>query len=171
MSGGSAGGGLALAVADNLIKGGKRDHIQGVVCMTPVAAHPDSVPAEYKHLYKAFTENARGVPIIDGESVEVFFKAVDAKADDVSTFTTLSKVLDQFPPTYIATCGKDPLRDDGTVMEAMLKDKGVKTKLDHYPGFPHYFWIFPSVERGQTFMGNVLQGIQWVLNNRLNRVE
>ena len=97
--------------------------------------------------------------------MEVFLKAVDAKADDVSTFTTLSKNLDQFPPTYIATCGKDPLRDDGTVMEAMLKDKGVRTKLDHYPGFPHYFWVFPSVVTGQTFMGNVLQGIQWALNN------
>lgn len=76
---------------------------------------------------------------------------------------TLSNQLDKFPPTYIATCGKDPLRDDGKVLEMMLKDKGVKTKSDFYDGMPHYFWVFPGIKRGEEFLMNVCEGVKFVL--------
>lgn len=133
------------------------------MALTPVTAHPDSVPEAYKHLYKSYAENATGVPIIDGASMKTFTEAVEAKPDDESTFVTLSGRLAQFPPTYVAVCGKDPLRDDGVVLERMLRDQGVRTRLDMYEGFPHYFWIFPSVKTGQAFMANAIKGVQWVL--------
>lgn len=76
---------------------------------------------------------------------------------------TLSKHLDEFPPTYITTCGKDPLRDDGTVLEMMLKDKGIKTKNDLYEGLPHYFWLFPSMKGGEEYLANVSKGARFVL--------
>jgi len=71
--------------------------------------------------------------------------------------------LEKFPPTYIAVCGRDPLRDDGVVLEKMLREKGVKTKIDMYERLPHYFWIFPSIPEGQKFMANMLQGVKFVL--------
>lgn len=46
--GASAGGGLALSVANELIKSGSGSQIAGIVAMVPVAAHPDSIASEYK---------------------------------------------------------------------------------------------------------------------------
>ncbi len=97
--------------------------------------------------------------------MKTFFEAVDADPNDVKTFVTLSKDLGKFPPTYICTCGKDPLRDDGRVLEAMLKKEGVKTKSDTYEGLPHYFWMMPGIQGAKEFLDNVVKGAQWVLSN------
>ena len=132
--------------------------------MVPVTAHPSSIPSAYKSKYTAYTDNATGVPIIDADSMRIFFETASADYNDEKTFVTLSKDLEKFPPTYIATCGKDPLRDDGKVLELMLKEKGVKTKSNFYPGVPHYFWMFPRIKGGEEFLMNVVKGAQWVLS-------
>ncbi|TGO69961.1 hypothetical protein BOTNAR_0005g00430 [Botryotinia narcissicola] len=124
--GASAGGGLALTVAHDLVAAGKRSQIKGIVAMVPIAAHPSSVPAAYKDHYKSYEENASGIPVNNADNMNTFFGGIDANPEDPRIFVTLSKHLDEFPPTYITTCGKDPLRDDGTVLEMMLKDKGIK---------------------------------------------
>ncbi|CCD53122.1 hypothetical protein QC760_001544 [Botrytis cinerea] len=161
--GSSAGGGLALTVAHDLIVAGKKSQIKGIVAMVPVTAHPSSIPAAYKNHYKSYDENAHDVPIIDLDTMNTFFGAVDADPLDPRVFVTLSNHLDEFPPTYIATCGKDPLRDDGQVLEMMLKDKGVTTKSDYYEGVPHYFWLFPGIKGGDEFLDNVSKGVKFVL--------
>jgi versiconal hemiacetal acetate esterase len=132
--------------------------------MVPVTAHPSSIPSAYKSHYTAYSDNATGVPIIDADTMRIFFETAGADYNDEKVFVTLSKDLDKFPPTYIATCGKDPLRDDGKVLEIMLKENGVKTKSDFYPGVPHYFWLFPGITGGEEFLMNVVKGVQWVLS-------
>lgn len=131
--------------------------------MVPVTAHKDSIPKEYASGYTAYTENASGVPMIDAGTMKTFFEAADADPRDVKTFVSLSKNLKDFPPTYIATCGKDPLRDDGKILEAMLKKEGVKTKYNHYEGQPHYFWLMPGIPGGEEFLQDVVKGAQWAL--------
>jgi versiconal hemiacetal acetate esterase len=133
--------------------------------MVPVTAHPSTIPQKYASQYTAYTENGSGVPVIDAGSMKTFFEAAAADSNDEKTFVVLSKGLRDFPPTYICTCGKDPLRDDGKVLEAMLKEEGVKTKSDYYDGVPHYFWLFPGIKGGMEFLMNVTKGAQWVLAN------
>ncbi|KAI9048153.1 hypothetical protein LZ554_007948 [Drepanopeziza brunnea f. sp. 'monogermtubi'] len=162
--GASAGGGLACGVADQLIKSGSGSHVKGVVAMVPIAANLSTIPAEYKSQYTAYIDNATDVPVIDAGSMKTFMEAAAVDDNDEKAFVTLSKNLKDFPPTYIATCGKDPLRDDGKVLEAMLKKEGVKTKSDFYDGVPHYFWLFPGVEGGEEFLMNVAKGAQWVIS-------
>ncbi len=55
--------------------------------------------------------------------MRIFYEKAGTDYNDEKVFVTLSKDLASFPPTYICTCGKDPLRDDGKVLEMMLKDE------------------------------------------------
>lgn len=163
-AGTSAGGGLALLVTDALVEEGNRSHVQGVVAIVPITAHPSSIPVEYKSQYTAYEENGSGVPVIDASTMNTFFQAAGCKYDDPRAFVTLSQNLSRFPPTYISTCGKDPLRDDGRVLEAMLKRADVKTRSDYYSGMPHCFWLFPNVH-GEEVLANAVKGAQWILLN------
>lgn len=101
--------------------------------------------------------------IPDADTMKTFFEAVSTNYNDPSVFVTLSKNLAKFPKTYICTCGKDPLRDDGRVLEMMLQKEEVDVKSDHYEGLPHYWWMFPGFKGAEEFFGNVVQGIKYVL--------
>lgn len=164
--GGSAGGALALQVANRLVKDpSKRDAIKGIAAIVPVALHWSHVPEEYKPMYKSYDDNKSGVPIIDQESMKIFFEHSGAKYDDPDIFVGLdAENHKNFPPTYLVACEKDPLRDDAFVMEAALKKAGVPTKLDYYEGLPHYFWIFPGLPEGQQYVANLLNGVQWLIS-------
>lgn len=71
--GGSAGGALALAVADKLIRNGHGELLRGIVVMNPITAHMDNPPAIYKDIYQSYTQNGINVPVIDRHCMEVFF--------------------------------------------------------------------------------------------------
>jgi acetyl esterase/lipase len=83
--GSSAGGSLALSVADALIAKGNASHIRGIVAIVPVTAHPSSIPDAYKQHYTAYEENKSGVPILDAESMNTFFEAVGVDFKDPGT--------------------------------------------------------------------------------------
>lgn len=71
--GSSAGGGLALSVANQVVKNpSTRDHIKGCVGIVPVSLHPDNVPAEYKSEYNAYKIND-DAPVIDDKSMAAFY--------------------------------------------------------------------------------------------------
>ena len=162
--GGSAGGGLAFQVANQVIRDPSlKSSLKGIVALVPLTTHWENVPSKYASKYKSYTENADGAPVIDKESMDIFYKAARADPKDPSCFTILATDKHaEYPPTYFASCEFDPLRDDATIMEEALKEAGVPTKHDFYPGFPHYFWIFPPIPEAQTFVGNLLQGIEWI---------
>ncbi|KAL2441696.1 Versiconal hemiacetal acetate esterase [Exophiala dermatitidis] len=164
--GGSAGGALALQVANALVKDpSKRNNIKGVAAVVPCTLHWDNVPEEYRSIYKAYEENKENVPIIDKESMEAFYHHTGVDPKDSNIFTALATDNHKnFPPTYFVSCEKDPLRDDAYVMEAALKKAGVPTKHDHYKGLPHYFWIFPSVPESQEYIQNLIGGVKWLVS-------
>ncbi|WP_205698770.1 alpha/beta hydrolase [Conexibacter sp. SYSU D00693] len=47
--------------------------------------------------------------------------------------------LDGFPPTYVATAGMDPLRDQGEAFAAKLRDAGVDVEVQRFGDLPHGF--------------------------------
>ncbi|KAJ9662429.1 hypothetical protein H2201_006138, partial [Coniosporium apollinis] len=145
--GGSAGGQLALAVVNRLVASGRRSQVQGCIAVDPITCHPDNCPGQYKNIYTSYKENGVGVPVVNASDMRDALAAAASKPDDTDTFPVLSPHLGEFPPVWIATCGKDCLRDDGVVMVKLLEDAGVKVKRVHYDGFPHYFHVLPMINK------------------------
>lgn len=52
---------------------------------------------------------------------------------------------------------KDCFRNDGVVLDMVLKEQGVKSKLDYYPGLPHYFHAFPQLGVAHEMMGKAVE--------------
>jgi versiconal hemiacetal acetate esterase len=73
------------------------------------------------------------------------------------------KSLKLFPPTYIATCEMDPLRDDGKILATALGEAGVEVKHHHYEGWPHCFWFVPILPETETFVEKTVRGLEWVI--------
>jgi len=78
-------------------------------------------------------------------------------------FPLLAEDLSKFPPCYIVTAEKDCFRDDGTVLDFRLRESGVRSKLDHYKGLPHYLHAFPALAVAHEMMDKAVEGARFVL--------
>jgi acetyl esterase len=56
-----------------------------------------------------------------------------------------SQALDTLPPTWLATMGHDPLRDEGHALALRIAQAGVPTEHCHYPGAIHACIHFTAV--------------------------
>jgi acetyl esterase len=58
--------------------------------------------------------------------------------------------LDRMPPTYVATAGMDPIRDQGEAFAERLREAGVAVESERFANMPHGFdllLIEPEAER------------------------
>ncbi|KAL5345275.1 hypothetical protein ACLOAV_009645 [Pseudogymnoascus australis] len=161
----SAGACLALQVTNTLIDAGRKSKVQGVVVLCPITAHPTTIPERYRNIYSSYGDNAKNVPLVNKTVMETFIAAANLNPNNPSHFVTLSKNLREFPPTFIITAEKDPLRDDGVLLETILLEEGVKVKRQHYDGFGHVFWIFPMLEKRNVLLRDATEGIKFVLGS------
>ena len=153
-------------MADQALRDSKlKDSIKGVASLIPITVHYDNVPEKYKSRYNAYTENATDVPVLNKEGMTTFFRENAVSPDDPTCFPLLATDNHKsFPPVYFVSCEKDPLRDDAFCMEEALKEAGVPTKHDYYEGLPHYFWAFVQLPETQTYIKNLVGGIEWLLS-------
>ncbi|ESK94482.1 hypothetical protein Moror_8140 [Moniliophthora roreri MCA 2997] len=155
----SAGGNLAAVLA-HLARDDpffKEKPITGQLLSIPVTLHPDVYPEEYKKLLISFEQNkVQGM-----REMWDFYNSdpLDPKASPV-----LLPSHAGLAPAYIQVCGQDPLRDEGLLYEKLLREAGVKTKLEIYPGVPHGFDIVaPNISLGKKYSADIGNGIHWLL--------
>jgi acetyl esterase/lipase len=88
------------------------------------------------------------------------------KADPNSSLRTpiLFESHKDLPPTYFQICGLDPLRDEALIYEEILRESGVKTEVDIYPGLPHSFWSFyPEAQFSKKLQEDNVKALKWLL--------
>lgn len=159
----STGATLSLALVNHLAQLPSRFKLKGVVALNPMTFHPDHIPITLRDSHTSYEENGSSQRVVDIECLKTFCRAIDAKPNDSTLFPGLSPHLANFPATYIVTCGADPLRDDGLVLQKQLEEAGVRVKGNHYVGLPHMFWMFPDFVGCARFNKNLLAGIKFVL--------
>ncbi|KAJ5862332.1 hypothetical protein N7455_006400 [Penicillium solitum] len=156
----SAGGTLVLTLMRRLISLGRRDEVTGVAAIVPFALHPDAVPSRYVDRYRAFEECADG-PVNTKQAMSRLYEAIGAQPTDPDVYIlNAESELHQFPPTYLAVCEIDPIRDDGLILHDRLKASGVPVQLEYYRGLPHVFWAFGCPAPRGDFVGDVVKGIK-----------
>lgn len=134
VAGGSAGGGLAAAVA--LMA---RDRGGPPLCLQ-LLIYPE-IDDRSDNESSGFD----GVPIFDGKAKARSWRHYlgDTKGD-VPIYAAPNRCddLSGLPATFLVTAGLDPLRDEGVEYAGKLVCSGAAVEWHHYPGVPHGWDIF-----------------------------
>ncbi|EXJ62320.1 hypothetical protein A1O7_02754 [Cladophialophora yegresii CBS 114405] len=162
LAGGSAGAMLAGQVAYRFMSEGDHTSVTGCVLLFAVTLSW-KYDGEYKHMYTAWEENGHaGTPVFGLELAKFIWSHFDIDFGSPRHLIGLADDLSKFPPCYIVTAEKDCFRDDGKVLDFRLGQSGVRSKLDHYEGLPHYFHAFPSLAVAHEMMGKAVEGARFV---------
>ncbi|KAI1378832.1 putative lipase/esterase [Hypoxylon crocopeplum] len=180
IGGGSAGGNITAVLAhiarDEKLSPpltGQYLCVPAIMCFTP----PALISPRYRQEYLSHpdvTSNADPVLKVrlGAEFAEHQLNLLKASWTDPRVVPFLYGALENghrgLPPAYFQVCGLDPLRDEGLIYERVLREEaGVKTRLDLYKGFGHYFWTnWPQLERSREFVEDTVRGVKWLLEQK-----
>ncbi|KAF7341797.1 Esterase/lipase/thioesterase [Mycena sanguinolenta] len=160
----SAGGHLTAAVTHRSLKDpffGKHK-ITGNWLQIPGLVHPAAYPPEYASELLSYVQNAEA-PLLSKAMIDLFYDCLQGPPThpDVSPLLADHTGL---PPTYLQVCGLDPLRDEGLLYEGLLREQGIPTRLDIYPGVPHGFHATaPTMTAAKKWEADLRAGLKWIL--------
>ncbi|KAI8675836.1 Abhydrolase-3 domain-containing protein [Fusarium keratoplasticum] len=172
IGGTSAGASLAAVAVQQWVSQELSPPILGVWLNIPMIFDAAIVPGEHKALWFSRKQNADAM-VINSKSREYVYKVYkpDIRSPEFSPFNSPNPHTG-LPPVYIQVCGQDPLRDDGLVYERVLREHGVKTRLDAYPGVPHGAAnLFPTLSSSKKHQVDVLQGFGWLFGKEMRDEE
>ncbi|CAL1713862.1 unnamed protein product [Somion occarium] len=140
--------------------------LTGQLLQLPQVLHPEAAPERFKdELYSR--EQNKDAPLLTWAEVVEFTKIYKAPLDDPQYSVLLASDHRDLPPAYIQVCGLDTLRDEGLLYEKILRDAGVQTKLDVYPGLPHGGHILlPSASISVKVNKDFEKGLRWLLHRQ-----
>lgn len=166
----SAGGTSSLVVTQLAVEHKLSPPITGQWLSVPAIMDAQHVPQKYRKLFLSREQNA-SAPIVSADALAAFKHHTAWGDSSPLRFPVLSPTpLKDLPPTYIQADGMDPLRDDALIYEEMLKEAGVKTKIDLYAGCPHgHFSFMPGIEVSERAEGDIMVGVGWLLGSEVTR--
>lgn len=122
------------------------------------------IPAQYKDEILSYEQNAEA-PVLPLRVIDTFMQGF--QPDYTSRLHNLfADPVDWsgVPPTVFQICGMDPLRDEAFLAERLMREAGVKTMVQVYPGLPHAFWGFlPTWGPSQQFIDATADTMGWLL--------
>ncbi|KAK1231507.1 hypothetical protein PQX77_005372 [Marasmius sp. AFHP31] len=166
VGGPSAGGNLSavlsyLARDDSFFKD---KPLTGQFLQIPCVVHFEAVPEKFKSLYRSFEQN-KDAPILNRSNIDDYYSMYKPVATDTRCSPLLLETHKGLPPAFLQICGLDPLRDEGLIYEKVLREAGVPTKLEIYPGVPHGFEdVAPQIKQAVKLREDIRIGLKWLLD-------
>lgn len=141
--------------------------LSGQVLIVPsLIAWPDpQIPEHWTRRLKSHTEHA-DAPVLNEALYEKLVQRLNVPEEakrDGENFPMWAS-LACLPPAYLAMDECDPTRDQGFLYEALLREAGVKTRVDYYPGLPNMFVQFPALPTTAIAGFHLSAGVKWLLN-------
>ncbi|GJJ13723.1 hypothetical protein Clacol_007979 [Clathrus columnatus] len=162
----SAGGNLAAVLAHKSLKDPELNgKLTGQLLVIPTLIAPQAMSGKYKSELLSFDKDEDPYFLTKSQSItfsEAYHGGLQANNPEVSPI--LSDSFEGLPPAYIQISGLDILRDEAFLYERLLKEAGVPTRVDVYPGLPHGFHMafshFKETKRQKEEFKN---GLNWLL--------
>lgn len=171
LGGVSAGGNLTVVTAQRALKEKLATPLTGLWACIPVTTTEKTVPARYKGRWVSREQNA-GAPLLGAREIQVvedLYQPDDLSEDYTPFGPRADSSFSRLPRTYVQVAGLDPLRDDGLIYESVLKDHGVETRLDVYPGVPHgHFAVLADLKESVRSRRDTIIGIGWLLGKEMS---
>ncbi|KAK5174438.1 uncharacterized protein LTR77_001518 [Saxophila tyrrhenica] len=170
MSGISAGGNLAAVSTLASISEKFAHPVTGQWLCVPSLMDADSVPEKFKPYFLSLEHN-KDAPILSASAMEAIKTHLESDSTSALRYPVLNKEvpLEKIPPTFLQADGLDPLRDDALIYDEMLKEAGVETRINFYPGCPHgHFAFFPGLEISNKAVADVMTGVGWLLKKQIS---
>ncbi|KAF2464334.1 alpha/beta-hydrolase [Lindgomyces ingoldianus] len=163
--GGASAGGNLSAVLALLSRDEKLDPpVTGQYLCVPALLPHDKVPSRFAHVYRSRFDSVDD-PILgklDGSAIVEIYKP-DRESPLWDPFNHAGGHKGA-PKAYFQVAGLDPLRDESVLYDRVLREAGVLTRFDLYPGFGHMFWTnYPEMESSKRFVEDTLKGVRWLL--------
>ncbi|KAH8693750.1 Alpha/Beta hydrolase protein [Talaromyces proteolyticus] len=168
--GGSSAGGSMSAILVHLARDeGLMPVITGLFQLASMILPPEAqaaLPSRYQEMYLSRTQaECQQDPVRSPALAKIFHDS--ARGDPQSPMFVpfiWPKGHEGLPRTYFQVCGMDTVRDEALIYEQVLREHGVETKLDIYPGMPHIFWgTFPFLGQSKKAVLDFENGIKWLL--------
>lgn len=129
-----------------------------------------NIPEGYEEYLRSRTdERCLESPVLDRKSWALFGQSYKPDLTSAWAKAYNTEKVDAFkgqPRAYFQVCGMDLLRDESLIYLDILKNNGVDTRLDLYPGMPHIFWsVFgPGTTRqSDKWAVDTKEGYKWLL--------
>jgi acetyl esterase len=122
-----------------------------------VLAYP---PTNYAFDTESYTENAQGY-FLTREDMKRFWRGYLRSEHDGShpyASPLRAESLRELPPSLVATCGFDPLCDEGRAFADRLEEAGVPTRRRHYDDLIHGFLTMladPELDRAREAIRDI----------------
>ncbi|KAL5526185.1 hypothetical protein ACEPAG_7524 [Sanghuangporus baumii] len=166
VGGRSAGGNFTCVVtqrarSDPVLQG----KLTGQVLQIPsTITHAGGYPEKLKGKMISYEQN-KDDPILSPPYLALFIGAYKpGPQSDVRVSPLLAESFEGLPPAYVQIAGADVLRDEGLLYEQFMREAGVPTKLEVYPGVPHGFDVYyPELKISQKWRADFHIGMQWLL--------
>ncbi|GKT48123.1 AB hydrolase superfamily protein [Colletotrichum spaethianum] len=163
----SAGGNLAAVTAQRIADGtgALTPPLTGLWPCNPIIVEEDVVSPQYRDLFFSREQNADAALFNRAIFTQMMAAYVpEAKSPDYSPFNSKAPHKGM-PPTFVQVSGADFVRDDGNVYERALRDHGVKTRLEVYPGAVHAHIALRGLNFKSSIKAHVdvFKGLAWLL--------
>lgn len=133
--------------------------MKGLILNVPATVHPDLFPVdEVKDGFTSLQQNA-DAPFINAAKLARFTDLYkpDAIHPWYSPLLLDKSAFSGLCPTFFHIAGRDPLRDEGLLLEKKMREAGVETQLHTYPGLPHSFMSLPQLPSSAKWRESVLK--------------